>query len=60
MLLTTSNLSDAVDGAFLDRADIKRFIGPPGAAAIYIILCSIIEELQRVSSTHSLTLQQQQ
>jgi len=27
MVLTTSNLTDAIDVAFVDRADIKQYIG---------------------------------
>ena len=29
MILTTSNITDAIDLAFVDRADIKAYIGPP-------------------------------
>jgi SpoVK/Ycf46/Vps4 family AAA+-type ATPase len=48
LLLTTSNLCEAVDPAFLDRADIKRYIGPPSEGAIYTIFASMVRELQRV------------
>lgn len=48
LILTTSNLSEAIDAAFLDRADIKQFIGNPNQAAIYNILQSCINELVRV------------
>lgn len=34
--------------AFVDRADIKARVGPPGALARYDILASCISELQRV------------
>jgi SpoVK/Ycf46/Vps4 family AAA+-type ATPase len=47
LILTTSNITGAVDIAFVDRADIKRYIGPPGAAARYTILRSCLQELQR-------------
>ena len=30
LILATSNLAAAVDAAFIDRADIKAYIGPPG------------------------------
>jgi len=40
--------SGNVDLAFVDRADIKQYIGPPGPAAIYTILLSCIVELCRV------------
>eukprot|EP01113_Clastostelium_recurvatum_P005260 TRINITY_DN12349_c0_g1_i1.p1 TRINITY_DN12349_c0_g1~~TRINITY_DN12349_c0_g1_i1.p1 ORF type:complete len:306 (+),score=66.67 TRINITY_DN12349_c0_g1_i1:1193-2110(+) len=43
--LTTSNLPDAVDAAFLDRADIKQYIGPPSAPACASILASCVREL---------------
>ena len=29
MILTTSNLTNAIDIAFVDRADIKAYLGPP-------------------------------
>ena len=29
MMLTTSNITEAIDVAFLDRADIKAYLGPP-------------------------------
>ena len=29
MVLTTSNLTTAIDIAFVDRADIKAYLGPP-------------------------------
>lgn len=29
MLLTTSNITEAIDAAFLDRVDIKAYLGPP-------------------------------
>uniref|UniRef100_A0A7E4VST0 AAA domain-containing protein n=1 Tax=Panagrellus redivivus TaxID=6233 RepID=A0A7E4VST0_PANRE len=48
LLLTTSNITDALDEAFVDRADVNRFVGHPSAYAIYSILCSAIKELQRV------------
>ena len=33
LVLTTSNLTGAIDAAFVDRADIKQYIGPPRVAA---------------------------
>lgn len=45
LILTTSNLTSAIDFAFLDRADIRQFIGPPNAAAIAKIYRSILIEL---------------
>lgn len=29
LILCTSNLSDAIDDAFVDRADVKQYIGNP-------------------------------
>ena len=47
LILTTSNITDAIDAAFIDRADIKQYIGPPGPAARYEILRSCVHELCR-------------
>jgi SpoVK/Ycf46/Vps4 family AAA+-type ATPase len=47
LVLTTSNIASAVDPAFVDRADIKQYVGPPGVVARYSILGSCIAELQR-------------
>ncbi|KAL7748452.1 Pachytene checkpoint protein 2 [Sorochytrium milnesiophthora] len=47
LLLTTSNVTGAIDLAFIDRADIKQYIGRPSAKAIYAILASCITELVR-------------
>ena len=43
MVLTTSNLSQSIDDAFVDRADIKRYIGNPGLHARYFILHDCLE-----------------
>ena len=43
LILTTSNITGAIDGAFVDRADIVQYIGPPNQAAIYQILFSAIQ-----------------
>jgi len=48
MIVTTSNITEAIDLAFVDRADIKQFIGLPSARARYQILRSCIQELMRV------------
>lgn len=45
MVLTTSNITEAIDLAFVDRADIKAYIGPPGEESRYEILRSAVEEL---------------
>ena len=48
MVLTTSNITEAIDLAFVDRADIKAYIGPPPLHARYEIMRTCVEELQRV------------
>lgn len=47
VILTTSNVTEKIDSAFLDRADIRMYIGPPGANAIYKIYLSCLEELMK-------------
>lgn len=49
MILATSNITEAIDVAFIDRADIKQFIGEPGAAAVYQILRGTLVELMRAN-----------
>jgi hypothetical protein len=46
--MTTSNITDAIDLAFVDRADIKQYIGPPGPRVRYDILKTCVDELMRV------------
>lgn len=48
LVLTTSNITGAIDDAFIDRADIKQYIGPPGPSARYTILAECVHELSRV------------
>ncbi|XP_065827691.1 pachytene checkpoint protein 2 homolog isoform X2 [Oscarella lobularis] len=48
MIMTTSNVTGAIDLAFVDRADIKHYIGKPSVPAIYHIYRSCFEELIRV------------
>jgi len=47
LILTTSNITGAIDLAFVDRADIKQYVGPPSQGAIYMILHSCVLELVR-------------
>uniref|UniRef100_H2QQK7 Pachytene checkpoint protein 2 homolog n=1 Tax=Pan troglodytes TaxID=9598 RepID=H2QQK7_PANTR len=47
VILTTSNITEKIDVAFVDRADIKQYIGPPSAAAIFKIYLSCLEELMK-------------
>ncbi|PWO00180.1 AAA-domain-containing protein [Tilletiopsis washingtonensis] len=48
LVLTTSNISEAIDNAFIDRADIKAYVGLPPPQAVYWILASCLSELMRV------------
>ncbi|EST08376.1 ATPase, AAA-type, core [Kalmanozyma brasiliensis GHG001] len=48
LIMTTSNITEAIDGAFIDRADIKQYVGLPPPKAIYWILESCLRELMRV------------
>ena len=47
LILATSNVTEAIDIAFADRADLKLYIGYPSQWAIYEILRSCVEELIR-------------
>lgn len=49
LILSTSNLSESIDSAFVDRADLKQFIDYPSPVAIFHILMSAINELIKVS-----------
>ena len=39
LVLTTSNITEAIDLAFVDRADIKAYIGPPGLKVVPVTCC---------------------
>jgi len=54
LILTTSNITGVIDVAFLDRADVRQYIGLPSAGAVYQILHSCIQELIRVCNVLSL------
>lgn len=45
IVLTTSNLTGTIDLAFIDRADIKQFIGHPSSEAIFHIYRSAVDAL---------------
>lgn len=45
--MTTSNLSDTIDEAFMDRADIKQYIGNPGEFSRRTILEGCMLELEK-------------
>ncbi|KNA18522.1 hypothetical protein SOVF_069910 [Spinacia oleracea] len=47
IIMTTSNITAAIDIAFVDRADIKAYVGPPTLQARYEILRSCLHELLR-------------
>ncbi|XP_036395720.1 pachytene checkpoint protein 2 homolog [Megalops cyprinoides] len=47
VILTTSNVTEKIDLAFVDRADIKQYIGPPSTEAIFNIYLSCLEELMK-------------
>ena len=47
LILTTSNITGAIDVAFVDRADIKAYVGLPTTPAIYQIYFSCVKELIR-------------
>uniref|UniRef100_A0A8C5MK42 Pachytene checkpoint protein 2 homolog n=1 Tax=Leptobrachium leishanense TaxID=445787 RepID=A0A8C5MK42_9ANUR len=47
VILTTSNITEKIDVAFVDRADLKLYIGLPSAAAIFNIFFTCIEELMK-------------
>lgn len=49
LIFTTSNITGAIDIAFVDRADIKQYLGLPSVEAIYQIYYSCIMELIKVS-----------
>ena len=44
-ILTTSNITGAIDLAFVDRADIKQYVGLPSNPARYAILASSVSNL---------------
>lgn len=48
LILTTSNMTNSIDLAFVDRADIKQFLGLPSIPAIYKIYHSCLMELIKV------------
>lgn len=49
LILATSNITEAIDLAFVDRADIKQYLGLPSVPAIYKIYHSCLVELLKVS-----------
>ncbi len=53
LILTTSNISGTIDLAFVDRADIKQFVGLPAPPAIRAIYTSCFKELFRTGFLQS-------
>ncbi|EFA08556.1 Pachytene checkpoint protein 2 homolog-like Protein [Tribolium castaneum] len=47
LILTTSNITESIDLAFIDRADIKQYLGLPTPTAIYKVYHSCFEELTK-------------
>jgi GTPase SAR1 family protein len=47
VMFCTTNMIGAVDAAFLDRVDIKKFVGNPSSEAAYEIFRSCMNELVR-------------
>jgi hypothetical protein len=52
MRLSVATQADKADSAFIDRADIKEYVGLPPAEAIYWILSSILTELMEKRMIH--------
>ncbi|XP_050072111.1 pachytene checkpoint protein 2 homolog [Anopheles maculipalpis] len=47
-ILATSNLTESIDAAFLDRADFVQYIGHPTERAVYEIYRSVLTNLQTI------------
>lgn len=45
LLLTTSNMTEMIDEAFIDRVDLKQFVGLPNEECRYEIFKGCLEEL---------------
>lgn len=48
LILSTSNVTQCLDAAFIDRADIVQYVGPPSQDAITELYRQAVEELKRV------------
>lgn len=55
LLITTSNLSGAIDVAFVDRADIRAHVGLPSEHARFDIVASCVREMMRVGLVDALS-----
>lgn len=49
LILATSNFSDSLDNAFIDRADIVIKVPPPSTLGVYSILCDSIKEMCKIN-----------
>ncbi|KAI5451283.1 hypothetical protein NCC49_001879 [Naganishia albida] len=56
LVMSTSNIAQAIDSAFIDRADIKQYIGLPPPQAVYWILSGCLTELMRAGIIEHLDL----
>ncbi|KAJ9100921.1 hypothetical protein QFC20_005337 [Naganishia adeliensis] len=56
LVMSTSNIAQAIDSAFIDRADIKQYIGLPPPQAVYWILSGCLTELMRAGIIQHLDL----
>ncbi|KAI8901584.1 P-loop containing nucleoside triphosphate hydrolase protein [Globomyces pollinis-pini] len=56
LIFTTSNITEAIDIAFLDRADVKLHLGNPTSKAIYQIITAGLKELMRCEILPTCTL----
>merc|ERR1711971_279740 len=45
LVLATSNLTGSIDQAFIDRADMRQYVGPPTVEAIALMLKGGVQEL---------------
>lgn len=56
LILTTSNLTSSIDSAFLDRADIKQYVGFPdvdGLAQMYMLMLRELIDVGLVTDSNS-------
>ncbi|KAJ9118691.1 hypothetical protein QFC22_003911 [Naganishia vaughanmartiniae] len=53
LVMSTSNIAQAIDAAFIDRADIKQYIGLPPPQAVYWIDLLDWKDLQVVKNKRS-------
>lgn len=49
LIFATSNMTGTIDLAFVDRADVKQFLGIPTVPAMYHIYSSCLNELIKVN-----------